>query len=207
MYYINLQLTEKGTKVCGSPTKTLEMPWDKYLEPTDDDLNEFIKSEFMSELVERIISVKPDFRFLKLNDYVCVVTPGKTGSQTIGQVVNIQDDRYSHEIRVRVESPKGEYLNEYRFTFDGREIGGSRKNKKFIEVASPEVIENFKKLQNIYQIYEKVFDLLNYTYDWEEIDTYNYRRTTLPLFLDPEELLQIYDILETAKKCYDILNA
>ena len=207
MYYINLQLTEKGTKVCGSPTKTLEMPWDKYLEPTDDDLNEFIKSEFMPELVERIISVKPDFRFLKLNDYVCVVTPGKTESQTIGQVVDIQDDRYRHEIRVRVESPKGEYLNEYRFTFDGREIGGSRKNKKFIEVASPEVIENFKKLQNISQIYEKVFDLLNYTYDWEEIDTYNYHRTTLPLFLDPEELLQIYDILETAKKCYDILNA
>ena len=97
-------------------------------------------------------------------------------------------------------------LNIYRFTFEGREIGGSRKNKKFIEVASPEVIENFKKLQNIYQIYEKVFDLLNYTYDWEDIDTYSYHRTTLPVFLEPEELLQIYDILETAKKRYDILN-
>ena len=78
MYYINLQLTEKGAKVCGSPTKTLEMPWDKYFEPTDDDVNEFIESEFMSELVEHVISVKSDFRFLKLNDYVCIVAPGKT---------------------------------------------------------------------------------------------------------------------------------
>lgn len=51
MYYINLQLTEKGTKVCGSPTKTLEMPWDKYLEPTDDDLNEFWRAGGSSEQV------------------------------------------------------------------------------------------------------------------------------------------------------------
>lgn len=58
LYYINLQLTEKDTKVCESPIKTLEMSWDKYLEPIDDDVNAFLKSVFMSELVERIISTK-----------------------------------------------------------------------------------------------------------------------------------------------------
>ena len=206
MYYINLQLTEKGAKVCGSPTKTLEMPWDKYFEPTDDDVNEFIESEFMSELVEHVISVKSDFRFLKLNDYVCIVTPGKTDSRTIGQVVHIQDDGYGHEVTVRVETPNCNNSNNYSFTFEGLEIGGSRKNKRYLEVASPEMIEHFKKIQNICQTYVKVFELLNYTYEWEDNDDYGYRRSTLPVFLEPEELLQIFDILENAKNRFDILN-
>ena len=206
MYYINLQLTEKGAKVCGSPTKTLEMPWDKYFEPTDDDVNEFIESEFMSELVEHVISVKSDFRFLKLNDYVCIVTPGKTESRTIGQVVHIQDDGYGHEVTVRVEAPNVSNSNDYRFTFEGLEIGGSRKNKRYLEVASPEMIEHFKKIQNICQTYVKVFELLNYTYEWEDNDDYGYRRSALPVFLEPEELLQIFDILENAKNRFDILN-
>lgn len=206
MYYINLQLTEKGSKVCGSPTKTLEMPWDKHIEPSDDDVNEFIESEFMSELVECVISVKPDFRFLKLNDYVCIVTPGKTESRTLGRVTHIQDDGYGHEIRVQVESANEGYTKEYRFTFEGLEIGGSRKNKTFIEVASPEIIEHFKKIQNICQTYEKVVDLLNHTYEWEDNDCYGYRRNTPPVFLEPEELLQIFDILENAKTRYDNLN-
>lgn len=34
------------------------MLWDKYLEPIDDDVNTFLKSVFMSELVECIISTK-----------------------------------------------------------------------------------------------------------------------------------------------------
>lgn len=208
MYYIKLQLTEKGNKVCGAPTKTLEMKWEQSYEPTETDINEYIKAEFMSELVDHIISIKQDFRFLKINDYVCIMTPENKNSKILGQVTHIQDNSYGHEIIVSIVYPENIYLKDLRFNFEGFEIRGSRKNKKYIEVAPKEFVEYITKIKHISNTYKDVHDLLNYTYDWEEDVDYDcYEgRANMPIFLEPDEILEIHKILKNAKERYDILN-
>ena len=205
IYYINLQLTEKGCKVCGTSTKTLEMSWDSSCMPPEEEVNKFIEKEFITELVDHIISIKHDFRFLKINDYVSIVCPLEPEVKILGKVTHIQDDGYGHYITVHIEYPDNYgFITDFRFNFEGFEVGGSRKNKKYIEIPDPEFIRICEELKNIKDTYNKVFELLNYTYDWEEYeDTYAGQRTSLPLFLKAEELLKIYKILNDAKTRYE----
>lgn len=209
MYYINLQLTEKGTKVCGSATKSLEMQWDKTTISSDEDVNKFIETEFMSELVDHVISIKSDFRFLKPDDYVCIVQPatatGAMEKRILGKVVHVNDDGYGHYIMVKEERRIDYYPKDYRFNFEGFEIGGSRKYKKYIEIPTEEFIEHELKIKNIHDIYHNVIELLCHTYEWEDgtdTDYYGYREN-IPIFLTPDELFNIHNILVKAKARYD----
>lgn len=51
-------------------------------------------------------------------------------------------------------------------------------------------------------MYNEIYDLLNYTYEWEYADKIGSRETP-PLFLNGEDLLKILEILETAKSKYN----
>ena len=51
-------------------------------------------------------------------------------------------------------------------------------------------------------MYNEIYVLLNYTYEWEYADKMGSRETP-PLFLNGEDLLKILEILETAKSKYD----
>ena len=199
--YINLQLTDKGAKVCGAPTKTLEMPWNNYGTLDYTEVNKFINDEFMPELVDHIISVKPDLRNLNIGDYVCIITPGEKETRSLGKVNNVTDNGYAKEIIVTT-CLNNNYNQTYRFNFAGYEIGGKRKDKKYIEVATPEYIEYCNKIKNTIKTYNEIYDLLNYTYEWEYADKIGSRETP-PLFLNGEDLLKILEILETAKSKYD----
>lgn len=202
MYYITLQLTEKGKKICGSHTKTLEMPWELQSEPTSDDVNKFIESEFMVEFVDHIIRVNSGFNNLKIGDYVCIIDPA-TNKKVLGSIVNVIDNGYGHYVSVKQETT--EYSDYYRFNFEGFEIGGSRKNKRYLEIASTEFIDNALKIKNINNIFKDVIELLNYTYDWEDDIDYG-SRDKIPIFLDPNDLIKIHDILKDSKTSYDLLN-
>ena len=65
-------------------------------------------------------------------------------------------------------------------------VGTKRRTKKLLKLV----------------MYNEIYVLLNYTYEWEYADKIESRETP-PLFLNGEDLLKILEILETAKSKYD----
>lgn len=187
MFAITIKLNEKGKKVCGVNTKVILV--NSNSKPNIEEINEAIAQEFIPELVEEIISVNETFEaVIKKDDilkvctnesmffYAKVLDVVKTGSHKGIEVIKIDEKERCRTIR---------------FNFLGKEIGGSRKNKRYLEIPTAEEISYANEILNKEESY-------NYVVSNIYSDTYG----ECPDFLTVDDILKIKEIVENAKNKY-----
>lgn len=187
MFAITIKLNEKGKKVCGVNTKVILV--NSNSKPNIEEINEAIAQEFIPELVEEIISVNKTFEaVIKKDDilkvctnesmffYAKVLDVVKTGSYKGIELIKLDEKERCRTIR---------------FNFLGKEIGGSRKNKRYLEIPTTEEISYANEILNKEESY-------NYVVSNIYSDTYG----ECPDFLTVDDIIKIKEIVETAKNKY-----
>lgn len=196
MWYIEIGLTEKGKKIFGSDTKTLE--YDRVNKPSTDEVFAFINNEFVTELVDSVSEPWSDYSYLKKDDIIKIVKPNKDGTETFtfGEVRYIVINGCEKEI-VAAEIHDIENFNnrsEVRFNFAGKEIGGSRKYKRYFVIPTAEEVQRYNDAKHKMDIYDEIIDLIRFHDDWDNL--------VIPAYLTIDMLRNIKNILKDAYDNY-----
>ena len=184
MFAITLKLNEKGNKVCGVNTKTILV--DSSSKPNAEEINEAIAQEFIPELVEEIVSVDTTFEdVIQSGDIVKVCT--NESEFFYAKVVNVFRNKGIEVVSI------GEKERNYsiRFSLFGKEIGGSRKHKRYLEIPTAEEISYANEIIRKEESYNYIVSNLLY-------DTY----TECPDFLTVDDIIKIKEIVANAKNKY-----
>ena len=189
MFAITIKLNEKGKKICGVNTKTILVHSNS--EPNTKEINEAIAQEFIPELVEEIISVDKTFEdVIQSGDIVKVCT--NKSVFFYAKVLNVFKSGSYKGIEVIPINGKGkERCYSIRFNLFGKEICGSRKHKRYLEIPTDE---------EIYYVNELIRKEENYSYIISNIydDTYG----ECPDFLTVDDITKIKEIVSNAKNKY-----
>ena len=187
MFAITIKLNEKGKKVCGVNTKTILVNSNSELNTKE--INEAIAQEFIPELVEEIISVDKTFEnVIKSGDIVKVCT--NESEFCYAKVLNIAKMGSYKGIEV-VTIDEKEQCYSIRFTLLGKEIGGSRKCKRYLEIPTTEEISYANEILHKEESY-------NYIVSNIYSDTYG----ECPDFLTVDDIIKIKEIVINAKNKY-----
>lgn len=187
MFAITIKLNEKGKKVCGLNTKVILV--NSNSEPNTKEINEAIAQEFITELVEEIISVNETFEAVIKKDDILKVCTNKS-MFFYAKVLDVVKTGSYKGIEV-VKLDEKERCRTIRFNFLGKEIGGSRKNKRYLEIPTAEEISYANEILNKEESY-------NYVVSNIYSDTYG----ECPEFLTVDDILKIKEIVENAKNKY-----
>lgn len=184
MFAITLKLNEKGKKVCGVSAKTILV--DSSSKPNEKEINDAIAQEFIPELVEEIVSVDTTFEdVIQSGDIVKVCT--NESEFFYAKVVNVFRNKGIEVVSI------GEKERNYsiRFSLFGKEIGGSRKHKRYLEIPTAEEISYANEIIRKEESYNYIVSNLLY-------DTY----AECPDFLTVDDIIKIREIVENAKNKY-----
>ena len=187
MFAITIKLNEKGKKICGVNTKVILV--NSNSEPNTKEINEAIVQEFIPELVEEIVSVDKTFEdVIQSGDIVKVCT-----NESIffyGKILNVFRSGSYKGIEV-ISIDKKERCYSMRFNLLGKEIGGSRKHKRYLEIPTEEEIS---------YVNEFLHKEENYSYIISNI--YNDTYGECPDFLTVDDITKIKEIVSNAKNKY-----
>ena len=187
MFAITVKLNEKGKKVCGVNTKVILV--NSNFKPNTEEINEAITQDFIPELVEEIISVDKTFEdVIKQDDIVKVCTNENTFFYA--KVLNVVKTGGYKVIEV-IKIDETEYYRTIRFNFLGKEIGGSRKYKRYLEIPTAEEISYANEIIHKEESYKYI---VNNIYS----DTYG----ECPDFLTVDDIIKIKEIVANAKNKY-----
>ena len=184
MFAITLKLNEKGKKICGVNTKTILV--DSNSKPNEKEINEAIAQEFIPELVEEILSVDTTFEDVIQSDDIVKVCTNES-EFFYAKVVNVFRNKGIEVVSI------GEKERNYsiRFSLFGKEIGGSRKHKRYLEIPTAEEISYANEIIQKEESYTYIVSNLLY-------DTY----AECPDFLTVDDIIKIKEIVENAKNKY-----
>ena len=187
MFAITVKLNEKGKKVCGVNTKVILV--NSNFKPNTEEINEAIAQEFIPELVEEIVSVDETFEdVIKQDDIVKVCT--NENVFFYAKVLNVVKTGGYKGIEV-IKIDETEYYRTIRFNFLGKEIGGSRKYKRYLEIPTTEEISYANEIIHKEESYKYI---VNNIYS----DTYG----ECPDFLTVDDIIKIKEIVVNAKNKY-----
>ena len=187
MFAITVKLNEKGKKVCGVNTKVILVNGN--FKPNTEEINEAIAQEFIPELVEEIVSVDETFEdVIKQDDIVKVCT--NENVFFYAKVLNVVKTGGYKGIEV-IKIDETEYYRTIRFNFLGKEIGGSRKYKRYLEIPTTEEISYANEINHKEESYKYI---VNNIYS----DTYG----ECPDFLTVDDIIKIKEIVANAKNKY-----
>ena len=187
MFAITVKLNEKGKKVCGVNTKVILVNGN--FKPNKEEINEAIAQEFIPELVEEIVSVDETFEdVIKQDDIVKVCT--NENAFFYAKVLNVVKTGAYKGIEV-IKIDETEYYRTIRFNFLGKEIGGSRKYKRYLEIPTTEEISYANEIIHKEESYKYI---VNNIYS----DTYG----ECPDFLTVDDIIKIKEIVANAKNKY-----
>ena len=187
MFAITVKLNEKGKKVCGVNTKVILVNGN--FKPNTEEINEAIAQEFIPELVEEIVSVDETFEdVIKQDDIVKVCT--NENVFFYAKVLNVVKTGGYKGIEV-IKIDETEYYRTIRFNFLGKEIGGSRKYKRYLEIPTTEEISYANEIIHKEESYKYI---VNNIYS----DTYG----ECPDFLTVDDIIKIKEIVANAKNKY-----
>ena len=187
MFAITVKLNEKGKKVCGVNTKVILV--NSNFKPNTEEINEAIAQEFIPELVEEIVSVDETFEdVIKQDDIVKVCT--NENVFFYAKVLNVVKTGGYKGIEV-IKIDETEYYRTIRFNFLGKEIGGSRKYKRYLEIPTAEEISYANEIIHKEESYKYI---VNNIYS----DTYG----ECPDFLTVDDIIKIKEIVANAKNKY-----
>lgn len=187
MFAITIKLNEKGKKVCGVNTKVILV--NSNSEPNTKEINEAIAQEFIPELVEEIVSVDETFEDVIKQDGIVKVCTNKS-MFFYAKVLDVVKTGSYKGIEV-IKLDEKERCRTIRFNFLGKEIGGSRKNKHYLEIPTAEEISYANEILNKEESY-------NYIVSNIYSDTYG----ECPEFLTVDDIIKIKEIVENAKNKY-----
>lgn len=188
MFAITIKLNEKGKKVCGVNTKVILI--NSNSEPNTKEINEAIAQEFIPELVEEISSVDKTFEdVIQSGDIVKVCT--NESVFFYAKVLNVFRSGSYKGIEV-ISIDGKERCYSIRFNLFGKEIGGSRKHKRYLEIPTEE---------EIYYVNEFLYKEENYNYIISSI--YNDTYGECPDFLTVDDINKIKEIVSNAKKYFE----
>ena len=187
MFAITVKLNEKGKKVCGVNTKVILVNGN--FKPNTEEINEAIAQEFIPELVEEIVSVDETFEdVIKQDDIVKVCT--NENAFFYAKVLNVVKTGAYKGIEV-IKIDETEYYRTIRFNFLGKEIGGSRKYKRYLEIPTAEEISYANEIIHKEESYKYI---VNNIYS----DTYG----ECPDFLTVDDIIKMKEIIVNAKNKY-----
>lgn len=187
MFAITVKLNEKGKKVCGVNTKVILVNGN--FKPNTEEINETIVQEFIPELVKEIVSVDETFEdVIKQDDIVKVCT--NENIFFYAKVLNVVKTGAYKGIEV-IKIDETEYYRTIRFNFLGKEIGGSRKYKRYLEIPTAEEISYANEIIHKEESYKYI---VNNIYS----DTYG----ECPDFLTVDDIIKIKEIVANAKNKY-----
>ena len=187
MFAITIKLNEKGKKICGVNTKVILV--NSNSEPNTKEINEAIAQEFIPELVEEIVSVDKTFEdVIQSGDIVKVCT--NKSIFFYGKILNVFRSGSYKGIEV-ISIDKKERCYSMRFNLLGKEIGGSRKHKRYLEIPTEEEIS---------YVNEFLHKEENYSYIISNI--YNDTYGECPDFLTVDDITKIKEIVSNAKNKY-----
>ena len=187
MFAITVKLNEKGKKVCGVNTKVILV--NSNFKPNTEEINEAITQDFIPELVEEIVSVDKTFEdVIKQDDIVKVCTNENTFFYS--KVLNVVKTGGYKGIEV-IKIDETEYYRTIRFNFLGKEIGGSRKYKRYLEISTAEEISYANEIIHKEESYKYI---VNNIYS----DTYG----ECPDFLTVDDIIKMKEIIVNAKNKY-----
>ena len=187
MFAITIKLNEKGKKVCGVNTKTILV--NSNSKPNTEEINEAIAQEFIPELVEEIISVDKTFEnVIKKDDIVKVYT--NESVFFYARVLNVVKNGSYKGIEV-IKIDEKEQCYSIRFNLLGKEIGGSRRYKQYLELPTSEEISYANEILHKEESYNYIVsNICN--------DTYG----ECPDFLTVDDIIKIKEIVVNAKNKY-----
>ena len=187
MLVIIIKLNEKGKKIYGVNNKTILVHSNS--EPNTKEINEAIAKEFIPELVEEIVGVDKTFEdVIQSGDIVKVCT-----NEIVffyAKVLNVFRSSSYKGIEVIAIDEK-ERCYSMRFNLFGKEIGGSRKHKRYLEIPTEEEISYVNELIHKEESYNYIVSNI---YD----DTYG----ECPDFLTVDDITKIKEIVSNAKNKY-----
>ena len=187
MFAITVKLNEKGKKVCGVNTKVILV--NSNFKPNTEEINEAITQDFIPELVEEIVSVDKTFEdVIKQDDIVKVCT--NENAFFYAKVLNVVKTGAYKGIEV-IKIDETEYYRTIRFNFLGKEIGGSRKYKRYLEIPTTEEISYANEIIHKEESYKYI---VNNIYS----DIYG----ECPDFLTVDDIIKIKEIVANAKNKY-----
>ena len=187
MFAITVKLNEKGKKVCGVNTKVILV--NSNFKPNTEEINEAITQDFIPELVEEIVSVDKTFEdVIKQDDIVKVCTNENTFFYA--KVLHVVKTGGYKGIEV-IKIDETEYYRTIRFNFLGKEIGGSRKYKRYLEIPTTEEISYANEIIHKEESYKYI---VNNIYS----DTYG----ECPDFLTVDDIIKMKEIIVNAKNKY-----
>ena len=187
MFAITIKLNEKGKKICGVNTKTILV--NDNFEPNTKEINEAIAKEFIPELVEEIVSVDKTFEdVIQGGDIVKVCT--NESVFFYAKVLNVFKSGSYKGIEVIPIDGK-ERCYSIRFNLFGKEICGSCKHKRYLEIPTEEEISYVNELIHKEESYNYIVSNI---YD----DTYG----ECPDFLTVDDITKIKEIVSNAKNKY-----
>ena len=187
MFAITVKLNEKGKKVCGVNTKVILVNGN--FKPNTEEINEAIAQEFIPELVEEIVSVDETFEdVIKQDDIVKVCT--NENAFFYAKVLNVVKTGAYKGIEV-IKIDETEYYRTIRFNFLGKEIGGSRKYKRYLEIPTAEEISYANEIIHKEESYKYIVTNI-YS------DTYG----ECPDFLTVDDIIKVKEIVANAKNKY-----
>ena len=191
MFAITLKLNEKGKKICGVNTKTILV--NSNSEPNTKEINEAIAQEFIPELVEEIVSVDKTFEdVIQSGDIVKVCTNESVFFYS--KVLNMFRSGSYKGIEVLAIDEKERYYS-IRLNLFGKEICGSRKHKRYLEIPTEEEISYVDEL-----IYKEE------SYNYIVSNIYDNTYGECPDFLTVDDITKIKEIVSNAKNKYDEEN-
>lgn len=187
MFAITVKLNEKGKKVCGVNTKVILVNGNS--KPNKEEINEAIAQEFIPELVEEIVSVDETFEdVIKQDDIVKVCT--NENVFFYAKVLHVVKTGGYKGIEV-IKIDETECYRAIRFNLLGKEIGGSRKYKRYLEIPTAEEISYANEIIHKEESY-------NYIVTNIYSDTYG----KCPDFLTVDDIIKIKEIVANAKHKY-----
>lgn len=187
MFAITIKLNEKGKKICGVNTKVILV--NSNSKPNTKEINEAIAKEFIPELVEEIVSVDKTFEdVIQSGDIVKVCT--NESVFFYAKVLNVFRSCSYKGIEV-ISIDGKERCYSMRFNLFGKEIGGSRKYKRYLEIPTEEEISYVNEL---------IHKEENYSYIISNI--YNDTYGECPDFLAVDDITKIKEIVSNAKNKY-----
>lgn len=187
MFAITVKLNEKGKKVCGVNTKVILVNGN--FKPNTEEINEAIVQEFIPELVEEIVSVDETFEdVIKQDDIVKVCT--NENVFFYAKVLHVVKTGAYKGIEV-IKIDETEYYRTIRFNLLGKEIGGSRKYKRYLEIPTAEEISYANEIIHKEESYKYIVTNI-YS------DTYG----ECPDFLTVDDIIKIKEIVVNAKNKY-----
>lgn len=187
MFAITIKLNEKGKKICGVNTKVILV--NSNSKPNVEEINEAIVKEFIPELVEEIVSVDKTFEdVIQSGDIVKVCT--NESVFFYAKVLNIFKSGSYKGIEV-IQIDGKERCYSIRFNLFGKEICGSRKHKRYLEIPTEEEISYVNEFIHKEESYNYIVSNI---YD----DTYG----ECPDFLTVDDITKIKEIVSNAKNKY-----